>query len=130
MASANASICTNAGALPGAVEAEVACSACQRRISVGDQGGFGLWACLPDPKRALGAHGVPLTGEVRLRRTSHTPGPRGLRAGHTPPSVVVLVLGRGGVGHGGPGGGGWDTGDQGGGTQGTRGGGSEIGEFD
>ena len=54
--------------------------------------GFELWACLPDPKRALGAHGVPLTGEVRLRRTSLTPGPRGLGAGHTPPSAVALVL--------------------------------------
>ena len=55
------------------------------------RGGFGLWACLPDPKRALGAHGVPLIGEVRLRRTSLTPIPRGLGAGHTPPSAVVRV---------------------------------------
>ena len=53
--------------------------------------GFGLWACLPDPKRALGAHGVPLIGEVRLRRTSLTLGPCGVRAGYTPPSAVVLV---------------------------------------
>ena len=35
--------------------------------------GFGLWACLPDPKRALGAHGVPRIGEARLRRTALTP---------------------------------------------------------
>ena len=56
--------------------------------------GFGLWGCLPDPKRALGAHGVPLIGEGRLRRTSHTLGPCGLRVEHRPPSAVVLVLGR------------------------------------
>ena len=56
--------------------------------------GFGLWACLPDPKRALGAHGVPLIGEVRLRRTSLTLGPCGVRAGYTPPSAVVLVQAR------------------------------------
>ena len=54
--------------------------------------GFGLWACLPDPKRALGAQGVPLIWEVRVRRTSLTLIPRGLGAGHTPPSAVVRVL--------------------------------------
>ena len=56
--------------------------------------GFGLWACLPDPNRALGAHGVPLIGEVRLRRTALTLEPCGARAGYTPPSADVLVLAR------------------------------------
>ena len=55
-------------------------------------GGFGLWARLPDPKRALGAHGVPRIGEARLRRTALTPEPCGARAGYTPPSADVLVL--------------------------------------
>ena len=58
------------------------------------RGGFGLWACLPDPKRALGAHGVPRFGEVRLRRTALTLEPCGARAGYTPPSADVLVLAR------------------------------------
>ena len=58
------------------------------------RGGFGLWACLPDPKRALGAHGVPRFGEVRLRRTALTLVPSGARAGYTPPSADVLVLAR------------------------------------
>ena len=58
----------------------------------GEGGGFGLWACLPDPKRALGAHGVPRFGEVRLRRTALTLVPSGARAGYTPPSADVLVL--------------------------------------
>ena len=63
--------------------------------------GFGLWACLPDPKRALGAHGVPRIGEARLRRTALTPEPCGARAGYTPPSADVLVLaGAWGSGHG------------------------------
>ena len=62
-------------------------------------GGFGLWACLPDPKRALGAHGVPRFGEVRLRRTALTLEPCGARAGYTPPSADVLVLAWG-MGHG------------------------------
>ena len=57
-----------------------------------NRGGFGLWACLPDPKRALGAHGVPRFGEVRLRRTALTLEPCGARAGYTPPSADVLVL--------------------------------------
>ena len=34
---------------------------------------------------------MPLIGEVRLRRTSLTPIPCGLGAGHTPPSAVVRV---------------------------------------
>ena len=64
-------------------------------------GGFGLWACLPDPKRALGAHGVPRIGEARLRRTALTPEPCGARAGYTPPSADVLVLASAwGSGHG------------------------------
>ena len=62
-------------------------------------GGLGLWACLPDPKRALGAHGVPRFGEVRLRRTALTLEPCGARAGYTPPSADVLVLAWG-MGHG------------------------------
>ena len=63
--------------------------------------GFGLWACLPDPKRALGAHGVPRIGEARLRRTALTPEPCGARAGYTPPSADVLVLASAwGSGHG------------------------------
>ena len=56
------------------------------------KGGFGLWACLLDPKRVLGTHGVVLIGEVRLRCAALTPAPRGLGAGHTPPSAVVHVL--------------------------------------
>ena len=56
--------------------------------------GFGLWACLPDPKRALGAHRVPLFGEVRRRRTALTLEPCGARAGYTPPSADVLLLAR------------------------------------
>ena len=44
-----------------------------RRKGGGKGWGFGLWGCHPDPKRALGAHGVPLTGEVRLRHTLLTP---------------------------------------------------------
>ena len=39
------------------------------------QWGFGLWACLPDPKRVLGTQGVPLFGEVRLRCAALTPAP-------------------------------------------------------
>ena len=70
-----------------------------RGRSAGRLGGFGLWACLPDPKRALGAHGVPLFGEVRLRRTALTLEPCGARAGYTPPSADVLVLARC-MGHG------------------------------
>ena len=54
--------------------------------------GFGLWACLPDPNRVLGTHGVPLFSEVRLRCAALTPAPRGLGAGHTPPSGVVHEL--------------------------------------
>ena len=54
--------------------------------------GFGLWARLPVPMRALWAHRAPLVGEVRLWRASHTPMPRSLGAGHTPPSADVLVL--------------------------------------
>ena len=61
--------------------------------------GFGLWACLPDPKRALGAHGVPRFGEVRLRHTALTLELCGARAGYTPPSADVLVLAWG-MGHG------------------------------
>ena len=63
------------------------------------RGGFGLWACLPDPKRALGAHGVPRIGEVRLRPTALTLEPCGARAGYTPPSADVRVLAWG-MGHG------------------------------
>ena len=39
--------------------------------------GFGLWACLPGSKRSLRAHRLPLIGEVRLKRTSHTQLPAG-----------------------------------------------------
>ena len=53
-------------------------------------GGFGLWADLPSPKRAIWAPGLPLWGS-RARRTSHTQQPRRCCAGHTPPSAVVLV---------------------------------------
>ena len=55
--------------------------------------GFGL--IFPCPKRALRAHGLPLWGS-RARHTSHTPQPRGCRAGHTPPSAAGVH--RGGVG--------------------------------
>ena len=42
--------------------------------------GFGLWAVLPGPKRALWAHGLPLWGSLakaHLRPCSHAAGGRG-----------------------------------------------------
>ena len=71
----------------------------RRRLRVARHWGSALWACLPDPKRALGAHGLPRFGEARLRRTTLTLEPCGARAGYTPPSADVFVLARC-MGHG------------------------------
>ena len=56
-----------------------------------DRGALGFGLIFPCPKRALWAHRLPLWGS-RARCTSHTPQPRGCRAGHTPPSAVVHLL--------------------------------------
>ena len=56
---------------PGATSAQVSCPlvftvSCWCVVCVG----FGLWACLPGPKRALWTHNLPLIEEARRRRTS------------------------------------------------------------
>ena len=60
-------------------------------LSGGGGGALGFGLSFPHRRGPYGPTGCPY-GEAGRRHTSHTPQPRGRRAGHTPPSAVVHVL--------------------------------------